>query len=73
MTALCQDTDRLSVLFFSDLSLTAKTLYAYYQPLKKTLLKTIDTTSINIDVDDFDSQWVTQIATDEDFCASFSL
>lgn len=30
ITALCQDSDRLSVLFFSDLSLTSKTMYAYY-------------------------------------------
>ena len=59
ITALCQDTDRLSVLFFSDLSLTSKTMYAFYQPLNKSLLKTLDTTSINVDLEDLDSQWVT--------------
>ena len=28
--ALCQDQERLSALFFSDLDLTTRTLYAYY-------------------------------------------
>ena len=50
--ALCQDTDRLSLLFYSDLDASdQKTLYAYYQPFTRELLTTLDTTRIIVYID----------------------
>ena len=72
ITALCQDEYRLSVLLYSNLQLSANTLYAFYQPLTKPLLETLAVTSINVKIEGLQDQWVTYIEEDDDFCASFN-
>ena len=73
VTALCHDPQRLSALFYSDLDLNQRTLYAYYSPLTKSLLETLETTSVNVNITDVDAQWVTEITTDENLCSSFNV
>jgi len=50
ITALCHDNTRLSLLMFSNLQLTPKTLYAYYQPQTKPLLLGAGTTNVNVGI-----------------------
>ena len=49
-----------------------QTLYAYYQPLTKPLLKTFDTTEININIEGFDKVKISEVTTNSDLCSSFS-
>lgn len=60
-------------MFFTDLSKSSSTLYAYYQPLVKSLIQTIDATSVNVAIDDDRAVKVSDIDTNEDLCSSFAI
>ena len=72
IVALCQNPDRLSILFYSALDQNQKVLQAYYQPMTKALIKTMGTTTLNVNITNLESFETTSVTSDANYCSSFS-
>ena len=72
--ALCQDPERFSILFYSDIAQNDKNLYAFYQPMINSLVDTVDITNIQVNVANLTPRLITDILRSPDnSCSRFTV